>query len=466
MNTQENKFASYLNDLFEFLRIKSISTLPEHKDDIRRTIDWLKSYLVDAGFPASHIEELYANGMNFENSNPIVFAQRVDNPKNPTFLIYGHYDVQPADPLDEWHSDPFEPTVRDGNIYARGATDDKGQIFTHLAALHHLNGSLWNKSWPVNIKVLIEGEEEIGGKNIDALIKDEQYKELLKADYCLVSDTSFLGPNKPAIEYGLRGMAYMQIDVRMGERDLHSGIFGGAVPNPALALVHILSQLKDQKTGKVLVPGFYDDVVPVSDDERQRLAQLPFSPEEFAGEAGGIRKATPEEGYTVTESTCARPALDINGIWGGFMGAGAKTIIPATAHAKVSVRTVANQDPHTIAQGIQEYVYTIAPKEVSVEVTILHTGDGALVDVNSKGVQYAVTALEETFGAKVYFSRSGGSIPVVALLQKHLGLEPVLIGYGMPDDNLHSPNEKFSLEQFYKGMQCNISLYTRIAKDK
>lgn len=453
---------TYLQELFELLRFPSISTLPEHKDDIHACVDWLEDYLKKSGFEESAIEELYGKGLSRETNHPVLYAERIDNPDNPTVLIYGHYDVQPVDPLNEWKSEPFEPEVRDGSIYGRGTTDDKGQLFTHLAALNYLSEK-WGESWPINVKLLLEGEEEQGGENVEKLVTDEKYREKFAADYCFLSDTGFVAPGKPTIDYGLRGMAYMQIDVKLCDRDLHSGLFGGGVLNPANALTQILSQLENPQTGKVLIPGFYDDVVDVDETERTNLSEIPYDEATFLKDAGNARAVRPEEGYTVTESTAARPNLTINGIWGGFMGEGAKTIIPATAHAKVSIRTVGNQDPEKIGEMFKDYVEKITPQEVDVSVDVIHVGDGVLVSTDSPAIKLAQAALEETFGAPVVFSRSGGSIPIVALIKKHLDIDPVLIGYGLPDDGLHSPNEKMSLEHFEKGIECNIHLYTSIA---
>lgn len=451
----------YLDQLCAFLKIPSISALPEHKEDMARAVTWLEDFLTSIGF--SHLETLYSPTLDKEKHHPVLYASRIDNPENPTILIYGHYDVQPADPLAQWHSPPFEPNVRDGNIYARGATDDKGQVFTHLAALHKASES-WGDTWPVNVKLLIEGEEEMGGENIEALVSDPEYHERFAADYCFVSDTGFIAPNTPTIEYGLRGIAYMQINVHLAEQDLHSGLYGGTVLNPANALGYMLSRLEDPRTGMITIPGIYDDVIVPTNEERERLGSIPYHEPTFVKEAGNARALRPEEGYSVIESAAIRPSLDINGLWAGFTGDGAKTIIPATAHAKVSIRTVPNQDPKKVAKQFADYIHEIAPQEVAVEVETIHVGDGALIDITSDTVQHAVAALKETFNEDVVFSRSGGSIPVVALLQKHLKLDPVLIGYGLPDDGLHSPNEKFSLNQFYKGIECNLRLYQKIAE--
>jgi acetylornithine deacetylase/succinyl-diaminopimelate desuccinylase-like protein len=449
------------SDLFQLLRIPSISTLPDHKADIRKTVDWLRAYLNQIGI--TDLQELYAAGMTWESNHPVLFAQKISNPELPTLLIYGHYDVQPVDPVSSWLSAPFEPEIRDGFIYGRGATDDKGQLFTHLAALKELSEE-WGEQWPLNIKILIEGEEEMGGENIAALFAQPEMQELFKADYGVLSDTEFLSAEQPALEYGLRGIAYMQIDVKLADFDLHSGLFGGGVRNPANALAYILTNLYDSETGKILIPGFYDDVIDIDAAERANLVSIPHDGAEFLKQAGNAKAPFGESGYSTIERTSARPTLDINGIWGGFMGEGAKTIIPATAHAKVSMRLVANQDPQKVAKLFADYVHEIAPSGVEVSVIEIHGGDGALIDRNSPAMQAAAKSLEMVFGKQPVFTRSGGSIPVVALVKKHLKIDPVMMGYGLPGDGLHSPNERFSLSQFENGIGCNKQFYRALTQ--
>ncbi len=444
---------TYLEELFELLRIPSISALTENKSDVMEAADWVANYAGQLGFKT---EMLYAEGTSEQDNHPVVYAERIDDHANPTVLIYGHYDVQPVDPIDQWKSDPFEPIVKGGNIYARGSTDDKGQMFTHLAALKHLSEE-WGETWPLNVKLAIEGQEEMGGENIEALLSEMPDK--FAADVAVVSDTGFIAEDKPTLEYGLKGIAYMQIDVRLADADMHSGLYGGGVMNPANALTQILAQLQDPTTGKVLIPGFYDDVVDIDDQERVNLAKIPFDKESFLAEAAGAYDTWSEEGYTTIEHTAARPTLDINGIWAGFQGEGAKTIIPADAHAKVSMRLVANQDPKKIGELFGDFVHSIAPEQVVVSTQFIHAGDGVLIDVNSEYMRKAQAALERTFGGEVIFSRSGGSIPVVAQIYKQLEMDVILMGYGLPDDGLHSPNEKMGLQQFYKGIDCNIEFY-------
>jgi acetylornithine deacetylase/succinyl-diaminopimelate desuccinylase-like protein len=452
-------------DLFELIAIPSISTLPEHKQDIMRAADWLKQYLVDSGIPTENIQFLHSPELDTEKHHPVVFGQLIANPNNPTVLVYGHYDVQPVDPIDQWQSDPFKAEVRDGFIYARGATDDKGQLMTQLAAVREFiaQAKAAGNELPLNFKFLIEGEEENGGENIEHIIKDPKFSELLKADICLVSDGPWVDPQHPTIEYGLRGITYAQINVRLADSDMHSGLFGGGVLNPINALTQILAQLQDRNTGKVLIPGFYDDVVDISDLERQKIAAVPYSEEQFLHDAKNAKAIWGEQGYSVAERTSARPTFDINGIWGGFQGVGAKTVIPATAHAKVSMRLVANQEPQKIFELLKNYVAQIALKEVDVEVELIHGGDAMLAPLDSPYIQKAAQALQETFGVDPVYARSGGSIPAIALMQSKLGVTPILLNYGFGDDGMHGPNERFSMQQFEKGIQANLKFLQLIS---
>ena len=447
----------FLDQLFELLRIPSISALSEHKQDVLSAAEWVADYAKLIGFRPTEIKMLCAKGVKNSDANPVVFASRVDDPGNPTVMIYGHYDVQPPDPIADWESDPFDPQIRDGNIYARGATDNKGQMFTHLAALRHL-AQEWGKQWPINVKLLIEGEEEVGSKNINRLIEQYADSDKFAADMCLISDGPWVTKDDPTIEYGLKGIAYMQIDVRLADADLHSGLFGGGVLNPANALTQILAQLQDRETSKVLVPGFYDEVVGISEIEKKELSESPLTEEEFLNDAANSKAVWGEEGYSLIERVGARPTLDINGIWSGFQGEGTKTIIPATAHAKVSMRLVANQDPLVIAELFTKYVKDIADPAVDVDVSYLHGGDAVYVDLDSPYIKLAADAMEQAFGKTPIFSRSGGSIPAVAKIQNKLGVTPILINYGQPDDALHSPNEKLSKSNFINGINCSIRI--------
>lgn len=424
--------------------------------------DYIITHLEKLGFET---DKMYASQLDKNNHHPVVFAQRVDNDKNPTILIYGHYDVQPVDPIEQWESDPFEPEIRDEKIYARGSNDNKGQLFSHIAALTEASKE-WKDTWPINVKILFEGEEEAGGENIEALIEEKKNDELFKADVCIVSDTPWITNDTPTLLTGLRGIIYTQVDVTLSDGDLHSGEFGGAVRNPANALAYIISRLRDEETGKILIPGVYDDVIELRDEERKSLQDLPETKEAFLKNAKNARESFGEEGYSFKEQKSSRPTLDVNGIWGGFQGDGAKTIIPATAHAKISMRLVANQKPQDVFEKLQNYVMDIAPSGVLVHIELLHSGDWVNASIDSQFVVAAVNAIETVFGKKPVYAKEGGSIPAIAAIQKYLGAEPVLIGYGLPDDGLHSPNEKFDVEQFFKGIECNIQLYKNIANGK
>lgn len=454
---------TFLNQLFELLGIPSISTLPEHKEDVLEAANWIKQYLLELGFTEENIKLLYAESLQKEDHHPVVFAQRVSDESLPTVLIYAHYDVQPVDPLEQWQSEPFEPQVRDGKIYARGANDNKGQLVSHLAALSLLQKE-YGDNWPVNIKILFEGEEEAGGENIEALIEQFSDDELLKSDICLVADTPWVAAGAPTLLTALRGISYCQVNVKLAEGDLHSGEFGGAVRNPANALAYIISKLRDEQTGKVLIPGFYADVVELTATEKESLAAIPETEAEFLSNAKNAVAAVGEEDYTTMERKTSRPTLDVNGIWGGFQGEGAKTIIPAEAHAKISMRLVANQNPEEIAASFREYVQSIAPSGVEVDVEVIHNGDWVNAPIDSQYVKTAEAAMRETFAKEVIFAKEGGSIPAIAAIQKKLGAVPILMGYGLPDDSLHSPNEKFNLEQFYGGIACNYRFLTSLQK--
>ncbi|HYN87993.1 MAG TPA: dipeptidase, partial [Ardenticatenaceae bacterium] len=375
----------------------------------------------------------------------------------PHVLFYGHYDVQPVDPIELWKSPPFEPTIVGDNLYARGSADDKGQLFIHLAAAEALfqgTGSL-----PVNVKYLFEGEEEIGSEHLEPFIRE--HAELLAADVALISDSHILAPDLPAIVYGLRGLSYVEVHVYGPNRDLHSGIYGGAVHNPIQALCELIAGLHDAE-GHITIPGFYDEVRPLDPDERRELARVPFSEEQWLEEAG-VPAPYGEPEYTIVERTSARPTLEINGIWGGFTGTGAKTVLPAEAHAKISMRLVPDQEPLEIAALIAEHLRSIAPPTVRVEVTPLHHGHGAIIPRDIPAMEAARAAYRAAFGVDPVFMREGGSIPVVATFQKVLGIPSIMLGFGLPDDNLHSPNEKFTLEMFHKGVQTVIHFLNNLA---
>lgn len=429
------------SELIELLSIPSVSTDPDSAAEVSRCADWLASHLRGIGMP--HVEVIPTKG------HPIVYAERLDaGADGPTVLFYGHYDVQPVDPLNLWTNPPFAPVIRDGKVFARGATDDKGQVFLHIKAIEALlavEGRL-----PINVKLLIEGEEEIGSPNLAPFVKENAAK--LACDSVLVSDTSMFAPGEPSIVYSLRGMAYMQIDVQGANRDLHSGSYGGAVQNPINALAWIIARLKDQY-GHILVDGFYDDVKPLTDQERAELAALGHSDERLKADVN-VDTLFGEEGYSSIERLGARPTLDVNGILGGFTGEGAKTVLPAKAMAKVSMRLVPHQKHEDIANKFISYVNSITPAGVTVQVQDLHGADPVLVERDSPAMHAAVQALEETFGTKCRFTREGGSIPVVLLFDQVLNVPTVLMGFGLNNENAHSPDEHFDLSNFHTGMKA------------
>jgi len=440
----------YLEELKALLAIPSISALPEHAGDVRRCAEWCGDEMRRVGLQ---------NVQLFETpGNPIVYSEWLGAEGAPTILFYGHYDVQPVDPLDLWLSPPFEATIRDGEIFARGSADDKGQVFMHLKAIEaHFkqNGRL-----PVNIKLILEGEEEVGSVNLDNFVKGN--KELLKADVVVISDSAMFARGVPSICYGLRGLVYFQIDVRGSNTDLHSGVFGGALANPAFVLAQMLTGMKE-RNGTIKIPGFYDDVVPLTDEERQAWATLPFNEKQYR-KTFGIPKVQGEPGYTTLERTWARPTFEVNGLLSGFTGAGAKTVLPAVSMAKVSMRLVPNQDPNTIAKLFEDYVQKLAPKTVEVKVTRMHGGKPWMASFDNKFIQAAGRAIEQGFGRTPVFTREGGSIPVVATFQEELGLPSVLFGVGLPDENAHAPNEKLDCDNFHNGIIASAVLYQEIGK--
>ncbi|HEX6323711.1 MAG TPA: dipeptidase [Vicinamibacterales bacterium] len=442
INTNRDR---YVTELKEYLAIPSISALPEHKGDVRRAAEWTRDELTRVGLENARIEET--------PGHPIVYGEWLHAEGAPTILFYGHYDVQPVDPLDLWETPPFEATVREGELYARGSADDKGQIFMHFKAIEaHMkqNGRL-----PVNMKVLLEGEEEVGSENLDDFIR--AHRDLLTADVVVISDSPMFARGIPSICYGLRGLAYFQIDVRGSNSDLHSGSFGGALANPAMALSQILAQMKD-KSGRVRIEGFYDDVVDLTEEERSAWKQLPFNEKQYQRELGAP-KLFGETGYSTLERIWARPTFEVNGLLSGFTGEGAKTVLPAVAMAKVSMRLVPNQDPDKVAQQFEAYVKKVAPKTVDVKVTRMHGGRPWMTDYHNDFVQAASRAIEKGFGQKPVFNREGGSIPVVFTFQQELGLPSVLFGVGLPDENAHAPNEKLDLGNFHNGIIASAILY-------
>jgi acetylornithine deacetylase/succinyl-diaminopimelate desuccinylase-like protein len=433
----------FLNELKDLLRIPSISTLPEHKGDCRRAAEVLAAELKRIGI--EHVRVIETEG------HPLVYGDWLHAAVKPTALVYGHYDVQPTDPLDEWLSPPFEPTERNGNLYARGAVDDKGQVWAQVKALEALLAA--NKSLPLNVRVLFEGEEEVGGEGIAAFVASKPPE--LKADFALVSDTELFASGLPTLCVGLRGMIYTEIEVRGAKTDLHSGMYGGAAPNPFMALAQMLARLKDEK-GRILIPGFYDDIIPPSPEELKAWRSLPFDEEHYRTAEVGARALVGEEGYSVLERTWARPTLDVHGIPGGFTGAGAKTVIPAKALAKVSMRLVPGMTPAKAFAQYKSYVEKITPAGVDVDVRLIHSGDACLIPVDNAYIQAATRALHEVWGRDTVFIRSGGSIPIVGDFARHLGIPSVMMGFGLPDDNIHAPNEKFNLKNFELGIESLI----------
>jgi acetylornithine deacetylase/succinyl-diaminopimelate desuccinylase-like protein len=440
----------YLDELKAFLAIPSISALPQHAGDVKRCAEWCADEMRRIGMQNVRLVDT--------PGNPVVYGDWLGAGDAPTILFYGHYDVQPVDPLDLWESPPFEATVRDGEIYARGSADDKGQVFMHFKAIEaHLkqNGRL-----PVNMKIILEGEEEVGSVNLDNFIRD--HKGELGADVVVISDSPMFARGVPSICYGLRGLVYFQIDLRGSSTDLHSGSFGGAVANPAFTLAQILSQMKD-RGGHIKIPGFYDNVVPLKDEERKEWAALPFNEKTYKKDFG-IPKVAGETGYTTLERTWARPTFEVNGLLSGFTGEGAKTVLPAVAMAKVSMRLVPNQLPDKIAELFEAHVKDVAPKTVELKVTRMHGGKPWMTSYDNPFVQAAGRAIERGFGRKPVFTREGGSIPVVSTFQEELGLPSVLFGVGLPDENAHAPNEKLDVANFHGGIISSAILYEEIAK--
>ena len=441
----------YLAELEEYLRIPSISTDPEYTGEVQRCAGYLLDRMRQAGLTAELVD---AGG------HPLVYGEWLGAPGKPTVLFYGHYDVQPVDPIEEWRNPPFEPTHEDGNLVARGATDDKGQSYTHLKAVEALLAS--RGSLPVNVKFLVEGEEESGGGAIERFVREDAGKRLA-ADCVVVSDSSMYGPGQPSLVYGLRGMAYMEMRVQGPNRDLHSGSYGGAVANPLNALAHILASLRDPATGRILIPGFYDAVRDLADWERQEIASLPFDEAAYRADLG-VDAVPGEAGFHPIERTTARPTCDVNGIFGGYMGRGAKTVLPAWGGAKVSMRLVPDQDPETIARLFTEHVQRVAPAGVRVSVEAHHGGRPILLATEGPYFGAAMDALAETFGARPLRVREGGSIPIVNTFSDVLQVPILLMGYGLPDDRLHSPNEKMSVAQFYDGIRCTVRLLDRLGE--
>ena len=441
----------FIDELFELLRIPSISAQSEHKPDMQRCAEWLAAALVKAG--ADHAEVMPTEG------NPVVFAEKIIDPKAKTVLVYGHYDVMPVDPREEWHTDPFEPVIKDGRIWGRGADDDKGQSFMHVKAFEAMcaTGTL-----PCNVKFMLEGEEEIGSQSLYKFCAD--YKKMLKADIILVSDTSMISMDTPSITCGLRGLTYMEVEVTGPNKDLHSGLFGGAVANPANVLTRLVASLIDEN-GRVTIPGFYDDVRELTPAERKAFNKAPFSLRDYK-KALAIGDVEGESGYNTMERTGVRPSLDVNGIWGGYTEEGTKTVIPSKASAKISMRLVPNQDFRKIGRLFEKHFKAIAPKSVKVKVSFLHGGMPYVAPTDMPAYKAAEKAILDTFGKRPLPFYSGGSIPIISAFEQTLGIKSLLIGFGLAEDAIHSPNESYGLEQFNKGIDTIPLFYKYFAEAK
>lgn len=438
----------YLAELKDFLAIPSVSSQKEHAGDMQKCAEWVSGQMTTIGL--ENVRILPTGGY------PLVFGEWLHAAEKPTVLLYGHYDVQPVDPLNLWTSPPFEATIRGDNLYARGSADDKGQVLIHLKAVEAIikqHGGL-----PVNIKMLIEGEEEVGSENLDKFVEENQ--ELLKADLAVISDSGMYAKGVPSICYSLRGLSYMEVEVTGPNRDLHSGSFGGSVHNPVQALCEMIASLHD-KNGRITVKGFYDDVRPLTKTERNSFKKLPFSDRNYAKDLG-VAQLYGEKGFTTLERVWGRPTLECNGIWGGYTGEGAKTVLPAKAFAKISMRLVPDQSSAKAAKLFEKHFKKIAPKTVEVKVRSLHGGEAAITPIDSPGVKAAVSALEKGFGKKVLYQGEGGSIPIVAQFKKVLGLDTVLLGFGLPDENAHSPDEFINLDNFFGGIRTTAFFYNEL----
>ena len=435
---QEKNKDRFLNELLELLRIPSVSAKSEHKADMQKCAEAVKQRLLDAGADNA---EIYPTA-----GHPVVYAEKIVDPSKPTVLVYGHYDVQPADPLELWNSGPFDPVIKDGKIYARGACDDKGQFYMHVKAMETM---IQTQSLGNNIKFCIEGEEEVGSPNLGKFIAD--HKELLKADCILISDSAMISLDTPSIDIGMRGLSYIEVEVTGPNRDLHSGVYGGAVANPITILAKMIASLHDENN-HITIPGFYDDVAVSSAAEREMLARAPYNEEEFKADLG-VKELWGEKGFTTNERTGIRPTLELNGIWGGYTGEGAKTVLPSKAFAKISARLVPNQSSDKITEILIKHLEKIAPPYVTVKAELHHGGEPYMTPIDSTAYKAAAKAMEATFGKEPIPVRGGGSIPICALFERELGVKIVFMGFGLDSDNLHSPNEKFNLENYYKGIE-------------
>ena len=435
---QQKNRDRFLNELLDLLRIPSVSANSEHKKDMIACAEAVKQKLSEAGVDKAQIFPT--------QGHPVVYAEKIIDASKPTVLVYGHYDVQPPDPVELWTSGPFEPVIKDGKIFARGACDDKGQFYMHVKALETLVNT---NSMSTNIKFLIEGEEEVGSPNLGKFVA--AHKDLLKTDVILISDSSLLSMETPSLDIGVRGLSYIQVEVTGANRDLHSGTYGGAVANPITILAQMIASCHDKKN-RITIPGFYDDVAKPTKEEKKLLRKAPYDEKEYMEDLG-VKELWGEKGYSTYERTGIRPTLEVNGIWGGYTGEGAKTVLPSKAYAKISARLVPNQSSDKITKLLLDYFKSIAPKSVTVKAELHHGGEPYMTPVESKGYQAASKALKTTFGKKPIPVRGGGSIPICSILEKELGVKIIFMGFGLDNDNLHSPNEKFNLENYYKGIE-------------
>lgn len=439
----------FLEELFDLLRIPSVSTDPKFKGDVVKAAEFIKEKLITAGADVAEVCPT--------PGHPIVYGEKIIDKNLPTVLVYGHYDVQPADPYELWDSPPFEPVLKDNKIYARGAADDKGQMYMHVKAFEAM---MHFESLPCNVKFLIEGEEEAGSENLDDFVKAN--REKLAADVVLISDTSIISMDIPSITVGLRGLSYLEVEVTGPNRDLHSGIYGGAVANPINVLCEMIASLKDDK-GRVTIPGFYDKVLTLSAEEREILNKTPFDLEQYKKDLN-IEEVAGEEGFTTLERVGIRPTLDVNGIWGGYTGEGAKTVLPSKAYAKISMRLVANQDHREITRLFKQHFESIAPKSVKVKITPHHGGAPALTPTDSPAFQAASDAFQEIWGKRPIPTRDGGSIPIVALFNNELKINTILLGFGLDEDAIHSPNESYGVENYVKGIATIVAFFKHYAQ--
>src|SRR6476661_5811610 len=434
---QEKNQQRFLDEMLELLRIPSISAKSECKDDMRKCAEMVKQRLLDSGADKAEVMET--------EGHPVVYGEKIIDPSKPTVLVYGHYDVQPPEPLELWHSGPFDPVIKDGKVYARGSADDKGQFYMHVKALETM---VKTNTMSTNIKFLIEGEEEVGSPNLGKFV--EKNKELLKADVILISDSSMLSMENPSLDTGVRGLSYIEVEVTGADRDLHSGTYGGAVANPITILAKMIASCHDENN-HITIPGFYDDVVKASAEERALINKAPYNEKEYKDDLG-VKELWGEKGFTTYERTGIRPTIEVNGIWGGYQGEGAKTVLPSKATAKISARLVPNQSSHKMTELLLNYFKKIAPPSVTVKAFEHHGGEPYMTPIDSKGYKAASKAVEATFGKVPIPVRGGGSIPICSILERELGIKIIFMGFGLDNDNLPSPNEKYNIENYYKGI--------------